>query len=279
MSPRALANKERAIQAQRVSKLSRAVLLLLATVLSFGTIALLVADQLYRPESFVIDQLKISGRFRHLEPVQIERIVQQQKLGNFFAVDLASIKHQVESLTWVEHADVRREWPNTLLISVSEHQPIMPWVDNSVEGENKKENHWLTSKGVVINFPEAIAVQNNVQLSGNQRDSQLILKQTYRWKKMVAGHGLRLVKVGLSDSHAWQLRLSYLNNEFDLLLGRDDVEQRLLRFMFLFDSEFKYADQQLTRVDARYPNGLAIKSVAIAKNEEVAMSQGRGSPL
>ncbi len=275
MSPRALANQERELQSRRMSKLGRSALLLIATLLSFATIGLLVVDQLYRPEAFVIDQLIIKGKFRHLQPSQVEQTVKQAPLGNFFSVDLEDIKDNVESLAWVQNADVRREWPNTLLINVSEHRPVLPFKIS----QSNNENYWLTSLGNVIDLPAKFEIANTIKLSGKPRDSKLILNQTYKWKKLIDLYGLRLTNVELSASHAWQLRLSYLDHEFDLLLGRIEIEQRLSRFLLLFDSQFKGSDQQITRVDARYPNGLAIKSETIKPDEDLAVVMFEESTL
>lgn len=270
MSPRALANQERQLQTQRLSKMGRSLLLLTATILSFATVSLLVADQLYRPQAFVIDQLKIKGKFRYFEPIEVEQVVKQESFGNFFSVDLIKIKKNVEALAWVQGADVRREWPNTLSIHITEHRPLMPFKAAGSSNESPQGNYWLTSLGEVVDLPSEFDLVNPITLTGNIRDSQLILKQTYHWKKLIESYGLRLVDVELSDSQAWVLGLSDLENKFDLLLGRVDIEQRLSRFLFLFESQFKQSNQQLVRVDARYPNGLAIKSELIEVEEELA---------
>lgn len=270
MSPRALANQERQLQTQRLSKMGRSLLLLTATVLSFATVSLLVADQLYRPQAFVIDQLKIKGKFRYFEPIEVEQVVKQESFGNFFSVDLIKIKKNVEALAWVQGADVRREWPNTLSIHITEHRPLMPFKAAGSSNQSPQGNYWLTSLGEVVDLPSEFDLVNPITLTGNMRDSQLILKQTYHWKKLIESYGLRLVDVELSDSQAWVLGLSDLENKFDLLLGRVDIEQRLSRFLFLFESQFKQSNQQLVRVDARYPNGLAIKSELIEVEEELA---------
>lgn len=281
MSPRALANQERQLQTQRVTKLGRSALLLVATVLSFSTIGLLMADQLYRPEAFVIDQLKIKGQFHYLQPSDIEQVVKQESLGNFFSIDLSDIKQRVESVPWVQNADIRREWPNTLLINTREHRPVMLFNDTERNNDdtNPLTKHWLTSQGRVVELPGSINLDSPIVLFGNQRDSQLLLKQTYQWKQLIESHDLKIIEVQLSNSHAWTLRLSYLQNEFDVLLGRVDIEQRLSRFLFLFDGEFRQADQLLTRVDARYPNGLAIKSQKIKTDEQLALVKFENSML
>ena len=88
---RALANQNRQAQSQRLSRLARSALVLCATFLSFAAFALLAADQLYRPDTFVIDQLKIKGNFRYLQPQQVEDVVNQQAVGNFFSIELQEI--------------------------------------------------------------------------------------------------------------------------------------------------------------------------------------------
>jgi len=102
---RALANKEREVQVQRLSRFGRASLITLATLLSFAAIGLVAADQLYRPDTFVINQLKIKGKFRYLNPADVEAAIGDQALTNFFSVELDDVKRNVERLPWVQHAD------------------------------------------------------------------------------------------------------------------------------------------------------------------------------
>ena len=264
---RAFANKEKQAHAARVSYVGRALLLSLATVLSFATISLLAADQLYRPDTFVIDQLKIKGKLRHMQPQEIEQLVQEIGIGNFFSIELDQIKAKVESLAWVQNAEVRREWPHSLLIEVREHRPVMRW----------NQDKWLNSFGQVVDLPGVVSVPNAIALRGQDQDAVLMLRQAYSWKKRLAADGLDLRSIELSGSHAWTLGLQQASNgaDFELLLGREQTEQRLSRFVYLFETHFQQSDQRLQRVDARYPDGLAIKSETIENNQAVAMQGDR----
>lgn len=266
---RAFANHERQQQAQRMTKFGRSAVLLLATVLSFGTLALLAADQLYRPDTFVIDQLKIKGKLRHLDPVQVEETVKRLQVGNFFSIELMQIKSAIERLQWVQNADVRREWPNTLMIHIDEHRPVMRW----------GKAQWITSSGQVISLPEELEFDSKVTLHGNEKDAQLILHTAVRWKRQFTGTGLELTAASLSGSHAWTLTLQDKLNQqtFDLLLGRDDVEHRLARFQFLFAGRLKRPDLQLRRVDARYPDGLAVSASTIESDPQLAIRQSNAT--
>lgn len=248
---RALANQEREFQVRRLGKLGRALLMSVASVLSLFTIALLAADQLFHPEAFVIQELKIKGKFRYLEPVDVDAVLRTQELGNFFSVELDKLKAKVEEMEWVESADVRRQWPNSLSISIVEHQPAMRWGDDK----------WVSTSGSIIALPNNIGGVNVVVLTGDESQSKHILLQTTRWKKEFAIDGLELRKTKLSSSQAWTLRLYYadLESEFDLLLGSENISERLARFKVLFNEQLKFSDYTLARVDARYPDGLAVK--------------------
>ncbi len=254
-SKRALANQQLAAQQKRMSRFGRSVLVLLATILSFGAFALLAADQIYRPDKFVIDQLKLTGNFNHIKPKQIEGIVNKHSLGNFFSIKLSDIKDRIEELAWVQNADVRREWPNTLLIDIEEQQPIMRWQDDL----------WVNGRGQIIDLPGQLDMQDQITLSGNKQHSHLMLEQTTIWQQMLVSSGLMLSELALSESRAYVVTLRYesTTDEFNLLLGRDQVKQRFERFLMLYEHHYKHSGQRLKRVDARYPDGLAIEAIDV----------------
>jgi len=261
---RAFANQEREFQVRRLGKLGRGLLMMLASVLSFVALGLLVTDHLYRPDTFKIEQLKIVGQFRYIEPSIIEAAVIDQASGNFFSLDLAEIKANAEKIAWVESVDVRREWPGTLVLSVREHLPAMRW------GKGK----WVSTAGIVIDLPESIDARGVILLQGSDSQAKRILLQATRWKKELKELGLEVRGVSLSDSEAWTIKLYYLgyDAEFDLLLGHEEVAKRLARFELLFKRQFKFSERPLKRVDARYPDGLAVEHAGAVSTDILALA-------
>jgi len=248
---RAFANQEREFQARRLNKLGRAVLMTMASVLSLVALSLMGADHLYHPDTFKIDKLKITGHFRYIDPGKIEKAVIGKATGNFFSLDLISIKAAAEDLAWVESVDVRREWPGTLVLSIREHRPAMRW------GTDK----WVSTEGAIIELPNSIEANNVITLNGSDSQARRILQQATRWKKKLIKQGLDVRAVELSESEAWTLTLYYPEHdaEFSLLLGHEEIAKRLRRFEFLFNRQFKFSERPLKRVDARYPDGLAVE--------------------
>ena len=254
--------------AQRMQQIGTTLINKLATVLPLAVVSLLVFDFLYCPDRFVVNKVAVQGQLQRLQSQELQNLVWQQQLGNFFAVDLEQVKARVETHPWVQQVQVYRQWPDTLVLTVSENRPLARWHDNE----------WLNSHGKVLNLPLTAddLEQHVMQLQGREQDAPLILKQALAWQQQLAVSGLEVRQVSLSDSHAWRLLLAYSSNypfneasterrqglEFELLLGREDRASRMARFQNLFNQHFRYANQALVYVDARYPDGLAIKSSA-----------------
>ncbi len=263
MPKRALEHQEQAYLLERARRLGRGVLLSSATVLSFLAGSLLLTDHLFQPQRFEIKQLKISGKFRYTTPQKIEATVVKDELANFFAADLDAIKAKVLDVPWVARAEVRRQWPDTLLIRVKEHRPLMRWHDlGSVRQKpaSKSTQLWLSSLGAVIEVPDKLELPA-INLFGNRDHAQKLMNTALRWQRELALSDLELLELKQSEAQSYSvtLRLGKHGEPFELLLGTKDMQARIARFQYLFDKQFRFSDFQLKRVDARYPNGLAVQ--------------------
>ncbi len=263
---RALEHQEHAYMISRAKKFGRGLLLMLATVLSFAALGLLMTDRLFQPERFEIKQLKISGKFIYTSPEQIEAQVKKQELANFFAVDLNAIRAKVQALPWVARAEVRRHWPDTLSIQISEHRPVMQWQDNK---QKSNDHHlWVSTHGEVIEVPDRLTRQS-IKLVGNRANALSLMQMAVRWRRELSIYDLELLELSQSETQSLsvRMRLGEQGESFDLLLGTREVEARLARFQYLFDKQFRFSDFQLERVDARYPNGLAVQHTRRTESE------------
>ena len=75
---------------------------------------------------FVIDRVDVMGEGR-LREDDVRRALQIYPGQYFFEPDLKQAKSRVESLSWVDHALVRRLWPDRVVVQIIERRPYALW--------------------------------------------------------------------------------------------------------------------------------------------------------
>ena len=198
---------------------------------------------LLRSEMFPLRRVELTAPAQHLTREQVEAAVRGRITGNFFAVDVASVRAAVEALPWVRRAAVRRVWPDLLEVTVEEHVPLARWGDGelvNIHGER-------FAGRVEMTLP---------LLVGPPGAEGEVARQYLRFAAAVAPLGTALERVVLTPRFAWQLRLA---NGLHLMLGRDagQAEARLRRFIEIYPAVEKTRPHEY--VDLRYPNGFALR--------------------
>jgi cell division protein FtsQ len=78
------------------------------------------------------------------------------------------------------------------------------------------------------------------------------------FSRQLAALDLQVTQLALSPRHAWQLRLS---NGTVLELGREDMQQRLARFVEVYPYSLAAIQGKVKYVDLRYRNGFAVSGL------------------
>ncbi|PAU79937.1 cell division protein FtsQ [Halovibrio salipaludis] len=164
---------------------------------------------------------------------------------SYFATDLSRVKAQLEMLPWVESAAVGREWPGTLTVSVREHEPVALWNGRAL----------ISGEGTVFR-PAAPAALDLPRLNGPAGRADEVLERARAFRGELAALGLGLESVSLEPRGAWTL---LLDNGISVSLGRDRVRERFERFMTVYESRLSPVAADITGVDARYGNGVAVR--------------------
>ena len=74
-----------------------------------------------------INEILIKGQYQHIDREQINLITEEYVQGNFFNVNLYEARSAFKQLPWVRDIDLRRKWPDQLVITIEEHNPIARW--------------------------------------------------------------------------------------------------------------------------------------------------------
>jgi cell division protein FtsQ len=217
--------------------------LVLVGVLALGLMWL--RSGLVGSDQWPIRWLDVEGDLHRTSASQIRAAAADPASTGFFAADLARVRSNIEALPWVAQAEVSRHWPDALHLRVIEHRPMARWNDNRL----------FSDQGDVFEVTGSEGMQGLARLSGpdNRRDEVLA-----RWRQMrreLAAVGLDIDQLHLDKRGAWTL---VLDNGTELVLGREQIDRRLARFVAVHD-ELRSTERRARRVDMRYTNGLAVQ--------------------
>jgi cell division protein FtsQ len=224
-----------------VARTVRALLGVLGVVALASVLGLAVRELSRLP----IERVLVTGELQRVSRSQLQTMVNESLRGGFLGADLQYIREPLEQLPWVFRVVVKRRWPNSLEIHVTEQQAIARW------GKEGLVNH----RGEVFR-PAVIEPMPELPLLEGPPASQLLLMQRYMYmQEQLSPIKLQVVELLMNERGGLRARLS---NGSELVLGRGDMEDKLARFLGVYQAELASRTLQMRSVDLRYPHGMAV---------------------
>jgi cell division protein FtsQ len=204
-----------------------------------------------RSPAFALSGIRVVGDVGHVTVPQVIEALQGRVRGTFFSVDIDAIRALFETLPWVRRAEVRRLWPDGLEVRLEEHVPLARW-------GQERDGRLVNTHGE----PFRGRVEGTLPLFSGPPGSEAMVARRYaEFRTALARLGVEPKAVLLSARYAWQLQLS---SGLTVKLGRDrekdDVAERLARFVAVYPSTIGKAPRRVEYVDLRYPNGFAVRA-------------------
>ncbi|MDH3280076.1 MAG: FtsQ-type POTRA domain-containing protein [Gammaproteobacteria bacterium] len=249
MSRRALAELEYQARRAKWQWFRRSSVMIVAIALTATALLAVAADRLFRPTAFPVDRIALQGEFKRVDPQRLREAIAAHVRGNFFAIDLREIEAAARRVDWVNRATVRRIWPRGVQVSVDEQRPVARWGPGA----------WLNEAGDVIRFSGVGETEALIALSGPDESGQLVLQRYREWARLLQAINLEVVRVDLSPRFAWTVAVRDGDSQaFELVLGTQNMDLRLARFIRSFPISLTPEVARIQRVDLRYTNGYAV---------------------
>lgn len=207
---------------------------------------------LFDPHRFPVREVEMKGAMSFTKTSDIQDLVTQNIKGSFFSINVSELRDKLQALPGVGGVEVRRQWPDQLLIKVQEHQPVAVWL------EPNQSPALITSEGFVFRPDVNINTFSSLpMMQGMPSSSTMVLSIFQDAVSMLESFGLSIKKIQLDERYAWTLVLS---NGDRLQLGRQSFFVRLSRFLNVYEQHLKYLENGGNReIDLRYTNGFAVK--------------------
>ena len=199
---------------------------------------------------------------RHVNAPSVRANALGKLAGNFFTLDLNTARQAFESVPWVRHASVRREWPNGLAVQVEEHEPLGTW-------GSADSGRLINTYGEVFvaNTAEAEEDAQLLALDGPPDSEEDVVEKLEIMREWFKPMKLEPLAVALSGRYAWRAKLS---NGMVIEFGREQtdedraaMEARVKRFVASWPQVTEQMGKQIEYADLRYPNGFAIRAASV----------------
>jgi cell division protein FtsQ len=225
--------------------------LLLALAMVWSVLALLD-----RP----VRRVEVTGQFLRVSPLQIEQAVLAYSKADardgrgFVSLKLAGLKAALKEIAWVDRVRIERSWPDGVRVMITEQIPGARWGEHGL----------LNSRGELFLQDARFMPAELPQLNGPDGTEAQVASLYLKAYPRLAQVGLRLARMTLDPRGAWELTVTSTqatatnNGGVVVRLGRQDVEERLNRFIVAASPLIATRSGAVNYVDMRYSNGFAV---------------------
>ncbi|KKD59953.1 cell division protein FtsQ [Grimontia sp. AD028] len=197
-------------------------------------------------EQLPLSQIIVQGELEHLTPLEVRNaVLQLGGLNSFMIQDVDDIHSAISALPWVANVAVRKQWPDTIKVNVTEYQPQAVW-----------NGSFLLDVGGDVFGADPAAVKNLglVSLHGPDGSEKEVLEAWREMRGILAPTKLEIAALALNERRSWRI---VTRDGVRIELGRESRNERLKRFVALLD-DFKSTDRAIQYVDLRYDTGAAV---------------------
>jgi cell division protein FtsQ len=215
-------------------------------IIIIGIAMIWSAKYLFVKFDIPINNVSVIGAFSNIEKKEVEElIITTVSDSEILSSDLMKITSLLESHPWIERAFVRRKWPSGIEVKIIEEVPVARWGDRN----------FLNSRGEILDLNNRNL--SNLPLLTGVEDSERLIMNTYREIVLLLRPAdLKITELSYNNQGVWRLALS---NGLEILIGRDQIVEKIRRFLIIWMATLKSSSTDMDGVDVRYDNGIAVR--------------------
>ena len=192
-----------------------------------------------------VGRIVIESTFQRVTPIQVEAALAAALEAGFWSLDLEALRARLEALAWVDRTELRRAWPDTLIIRLTEHRAAARWGDEGL----------LNARGELFAERPEHAFPELPRLSGPDGSEREVARLYLELRERLIDAHLTIDTLYLDERGSWRLVLA---TGQEVRFGRRDVEERVERFFEVAAPALASELHRVRYVDLRYTNGFAV---------------------
>ncbi|KGY13671.1 cell division protein FtsQ [Vibrio tubiashii] len=218
---------------------------LLLVLLLIGSLLYSTISWMWDDQRLPLSKIVLQGELHYVTALDVQRAFSRlEHVGTFMSQDVDALQSIAESIPWVSHASIRKQWPDTVKVFLTEHHAQAIWNGISL----------LNDDGQVFDGDIGQLEEERVKLYGPQGTSEEVLQVWRDISPQFEALNLTITSLVLNDRRAWQI---IVDNGIRLELGKESLEERIARFVSLY-KKLGQDTQKVSYIDLRYDTGASI---------------------
>ncbi|MFN3580351.1 MAG: cell division protein FtsQ/DivIB [Pseudomonas sp.] len=192
-----------------------------------------------------IDLVSVRGDLQYIDPTAVQTVIQPYLNESFLGIDLGSMREDLAAMPWVAGVSVTRVWPDQLVVQLEEQLPIARWGDTAL----------LNNEGRDFEPDDISRFAELPQLDGPPRAKRRVMQYYQQFNRLLRPYGMGVAELELRERGSWFLTTQ---DGIQILLGRDNLVDKMQRFLTIDQHMLAEYREQIARVDLRYSNAMAV---------------------
>ena len=192
-----------------------------------------------------IELINVSGDLKRVPLTSIENNTNSLRNKGFLSFNASEVKEKIESLDWVQSAEIIRVWPNKIDIKITEESLLGIWNDDLI----------LNSSGKLYIVDKRSVPTNIPRLNGPKGSERDVMNLFIKIDTLLTGRGLYLEALTLDVRGSWSFTIK---PKIEIKLGKTEIDQKLERLFLALDQTLLAKINKVSYIDLRYSEGLAI---------------------
>ena len=185
-----------------------------------------------------IDRVVVNGDFYHLKEKEVINLIDQKVKDGFLSLNLSGLNKYLENEPWIRNVTIRRSWPSTIIVDITEEKPIARWGEKQV----------LNNVGDYLEITDKQSIKNLPTFTSEFGKSKEMIKSYQLISEIFGPTGLQVQEIRRDVVGSWLITTS---SGIQINLGRDQLVQKLRRFQVVWSAQLTSQVEKIKTIDMR----------------------------
>ncbi len=190
-------------------------------------------------DQIAIKKILINKSLHYVDKNDVDLLLEQALEKNFFTLDLKTVAQTVNDIAWVDSVQVKKIWPDILMVNITEQTPIARWGNSAL----------ISAKGELFTPSNLSGFDNLPRLEGKIEQRNQITDFYYQANQMLLDQDLSLVSLEMNSAFDWRLEL---NNGLVLILSSRQGVDKLKQLRSVYAKHIIPQLGNIAHIDLRY---------------------------